>query len=85
MADNASAQALELLQNAQDTDGDARRALLSQRRALQRERAEANKQLKLIKKKHTRILEKAKTLSNEKLMSIIVARCAKAKAKARGG
>lgn len=80
---DAVAQALLLLQGAQDSHGDALRDLLNQRRAASARCAELSKQLKLAKKKQDRVFEKAKTLSNEKLMGIITARAAKAKAKGK--
>ena len=88
-AGGATAQALALLQDAPDTQGEEVNRLVEQRRALQRQRAAVNNELRNVRRKQARIMEKAKGCTDSQLASIIVSRAAKAKAKgkakARGG
>ena len=61
--------------------------LEDERRRLQQERKRVQKELKLEKRKRKRIMEKAKTLTDTELVSVLAARAAaqaKAKAHAKG-
>ena len=55
---DATEQALLLLQGARDTEGEAVKDLLNQRRALQKQKATLNNQLQLAKRKQARALRR---------------------------
>ena len=55
--------------------------LEQRRRELQKQRKELNKTIKNEQRKHKRIMDKAKTLSDAELLAVVASRQAKAKAK----
>ena len=83
MADNAAQQAIALLQNARDVEGERLAELAAQRKELQKERSRVNQDLKNEKKRQKRVLDKARSLDDAQLLGIIITRAAKAKAKAK--
>ena len=81
-ADPAAA-ALALLQGMGDPQQDEVQRLEEDRRNLKRLATEKAKALGNAKKRQKRLMEKAKTLSDLQLMSIVTSRAAKAKAKGK--
>jgi len=79
----AAAGALAMLQGLPDPHVSAVMALEQQRRDLKRQTTDATRDLTNAKKRQKRILEKAKNLSDEQLLSIVTTRAAKAQAKAK--
>jgi len=82
-ADPAAA-ALALIQNMGDPYQDAVTQLEQERRDLKRRNQQVAKNLANERKRHKRLEEKARGLSDAALMRLIASRAAKAKAKAKG-
>ena len=79
-----TAEAIAILESHGDADASRLRALEDRKRELHEARRAVAKEVKKEAKKRRRIMEKAKGLSNETLLQVIVSRAtAKANAKAR--
>ena len=84
MADDSSAaQAIALLRGARDVRAEALGTLTERQKELAKQKRSVTQELKNEKKRQKRVLSKAGALSDEQLMSIIIARSSKAKAKAK--
>ena len=84
-ANDPIAAARALLEAAGDAPMDRVAALQQQKRDLQAQRSAVAKAIKNEAKKRRRVLDRAKTLSTDDLLSVVAARAAaKAKAKAKG-
>ena len=81
-ADPAAA-ALALIQGMGDAAGDAVVAMEQQRRQLKQQLRDQSKDIDNARTRQKRVLEKARTLSDDQLLGIVAARAAKAKAKGK--
>ena len=84
MASNSIEQAQALLHEAGDTSADAVARLSARKAELRREQRDVTKEIHNTQRKRTRLLEKARGLSDAELLAVVSTRAAvKAKAKAK--